>query len=209
MKKFEKLVFILSLAFAAVCAVLYAVFFEKSTLRTLFMILFIAAALVFLFVLFIVAKRKKIATRIFSPLLNKIRAAYQKAAKKLKSFLPKTRDEKKSYVLGKDEIKLKFAFFSREKSEKRQKPKPKLPKYETLETDKDRVRYLYTAFLYRKAERGYRVDPALTPNELSADFAGSEEGKTLFEAYPSARYADAGEAIPKEMLEYLEKNIEH
>jgi len=208
MKKFEKLTCVFSFALAAVSAVMYAVFFNKNALRTAFMISFIAAALVFLVMVFIAAKRKKTIKRFFSPLLRKIRAIYQKAARKLKIFLPKTRDDKKSYVLGKDEIKLRFAFFSREKSEKHTKPKPKLPKYETLKTDKERVRHLYTLFLLRKAERGYRIDPSLTPSELGIELAGGDVGKTLFEAYPEARYAD-GNDISKETIEYLEKNIEH
>lgn len=209
MKKIEKLTCLFSFALAAVSAVMYAVFFEKNILRTMFMILFIAASLVFLLVLFIVAKREKTVKRILSPLLQKIRTIYQKAASKLKSFLPQKRNDKKSYVLGKDEIKLKFAFLSREKGENRKKAKPKLPKYETLETDKERVRYLYTVFLSRKVEHGYRVDPTLTPAELSADFSGNDVGKTLFEAYPEARYAADENDISRETLEYLEKNIEH
>ncbi len=208
MKKFEKVSCLCSFAVMALSAVMYAVFFKENILRILFEVLFITAFVVFLLILFIAAKRKKIVKRIFSPILNKMQAFYRKTAEKIRNFLPKTRDDKKSYVLGKDEIKLRFSFFSQEKRESRKKAKIKLPKYETLETDKERVRYLYTAFLSRKAEKGYRVDPAMTPAELSADFNENDTAKALFEAYPSARYAD-GNDISKETLEYLEKNIEH
>lgn len=208
MKKLEKISCLCAFALMALSAAMYALFFKDNSLRVLFQTLFIIASAVFLLVLFIVAKRKKIVKRIFSPLINKMRVIYLKTAKKIRDFLPKVRDDKKSYVLGKDEIKLRFSLFSQEKKESRKKAKIKLPKYETLKTDRDRVRYLYTAFLCRKAEKGYRVDPASTPAELSRDFTESDTAKTLFEAYPSARYADEND-ISKETLEYLENNIEH
>ena len=209
MKKIEKYLVLFSAPFAVVSAVLYAVFFEHPVLSSVFSAIFISAAAIFVFVLWRIAKRKNILKRIFSPMLKKIRSAYKKISIKIKNFLPKHYDDKKSYVLGKDEIKLRLSFFSQEKRESRKKAKIKLPKYESVKTDKDRVRYLYTAFLFHKSERGYRVDPTRTPSELSTDFSASPEAKALFDAYPTARYTNDEEAISKETLEYLEKNIEH
>ena len=209
MKKIEKYLVLFSAPFAVVSAVLYAVFFGHPVLSSVFSAIFISAAAIFVFVLWLIAKRKNILKRIFSPMLKKIRSAYKKISIKIKNFLPKHYDDKKSYVLGKDEIKLRLSFFSQEKRESRKKAKIKLPKYESVKTDKDRVRYLYTAFLFHKSERGYRVDPTRTPSELSTDFSASPEAKALFDAYPTARYTNDEEAISKETLEYLEKNIEH
>lgn len=209
MKKIEKYLVLFSAPFAVISAILYAVFFEHPVLSSVFSAIFIITAAIFVFVFWRIVKRKKILKRIFSPMLQKIRSAYKKISLKIKNFLPKHYDDSKSYVLGKDEIKLRLSFFSQEKRESRKKAKIKLPKYESIKTDKDRVRYLYTAFLCHKSERGYRVDPTRTPNEISTDFSASPEAKALFEAYPTARYTNDEEAISKETLEYLEKNIEH
>jgi hypothetical protein len=51
-------------------------------------------------------------------------------------------------------------------------------------------------FLRKKAERGYNVNPNLTPSEISADFEGNEKAELLFELYPEARYAP--ESVPLE-----------
>ena len=55
------------------------------------------------------------------------------------------------------------------------------------------MRYIYTVFLRKKAERGYNVKPALTPEEISSDFAGNEKAQLLVEAYPAARYGAENE----------------
>ena len=90
-------------------------------------------------------------------------------------------------------FKIKFETFRSAPKTAAKKAPPRLPKYATLKTDREKVRYIYTVFLRKKAERGYSVKPALTPEEISADFEGNEKAQLLFDAYPAARYGAENE----------------
>ena len=204
-EKFEKILILLSFAVAAVCAVLYAVLYEKSNIRSYFIVGFTVAfvALMFLFGRYL--NRKKIVKRLFSPLIKKITSFYNKIASKVKKILQKKYDDK-LFVKGKVEIKLNFKFFSSERNSL-SKTKVKLPKYSSLETDKEKIRFLYTIFLRRKSSYGYRVDPARTPDEIKADFPDNDDANALFDAYPKVRYTPESAPVSKETLSQLEERI--
>lgn len=187
-KNFHLIFSIICFVFAVLCAVLYGLSGDV-TVRFFSAIGFTACAMVFLKMFFEFLREIRFGKKVFSPLRKLFARFYKKIADK---FLGK--DEDKIYLESKrDEFKIKFETFRASPKASGKKAVPRLPKYSTLKTDKEKVRYIYTVFLRKKAERGYNVKPALTPEEISADFAGNEKAQVLFEAYPAARYGAENE----------------
>ena len=179
---------IICFVFAIVCAVIYGVW-GNVNVRFFAAIGFTACAMVFLKMFFEFLRDIRLGSKLFAPLRKLL-------AKLYKSFSSKIlhKDEDKIYLEGgRDESKIKFEMFRSAPKAAHKKAPPRLPKYSTLETDKEKVRYIYTVFLRKKAERGYSVKPTLTPEEISADFADNEKAELLVEAYPSARYGAENE----------------
>lgn len=205
-EKLEKILALLSFIVAAICAVFYDVFYEKVKLRNYFIAGFTVAFIVLTVILWRYMKRKKVIKHLFSPLLKKISAIYNKVAAKVKKFLPKKYNDN-FFAKGKDEIKIKFAVFSSKKSGISTKNKIKMPRYSSLKTNKEKARFLYIAFLRQKITHGYHVDPTKTPNEIKTDFCENKDAQMIFEVYPTARYTPDDETIPEETLAYLEEKI--
>jgi hypothetical protein len=178
----------LCFVFAVVCAVLYGISGDV-TVRFFSAIGFTACSLVFIKIFLEFLKEIRFGKKIFAPLRKLFAKFYKKISGKIFG-----KDDDKIYLESKrDEFKIKFETFRSAPKTAAKKAPPRLPKYATLKTDREKVRYIYTVFLRKKAERGYSVKPALTPEEISADFEGNEKAQLLFEAYPAARYGAENE----------------
>lgn len=188
----------LHLAFSIICfvisvalAVVYGVVRDE-TVRFLSAMGFTACAMVFLKMFLEFLKDIRFGRKLFAPLRKLFAKIYKNITSKILG-----KDEDKIYLESKkDEFKIKFEMFRHAPKAQAKKDPPRLPKYSTLKTEKERVRHIYTVFLRKKAERGYNVNPNLTPSEISADFEGNEKAELLFELYPEARYAP--ENVPLE-----------
>ena len=181
---FSVLCFIVAVGFS----ILYALS-GNETIRFFAAIGFTACTVVFLKMFFAFLRDIRFGKKLFAPL----RKLFAKLYKKLYLGLG-GKDDDKVYLEGKkDEFQIKFETFRAGKKTVGKKAAPRLPKYSSLKTDKERVRHIYTVFLKKKAERGYGIKPTLTPDEISADFAGNEKAQMLFSAYPAARYGAENE----------------
>ncbi|MBQ8447719.1 MAG: hypothetical protein IJX27_02165 [Clostridia bacterium] len=187
-RNFHLTISIICLAFAIACAVIYGVW-KDDNVRFLSAIGFTACACIFLKMLFEFLRDIRFGRKLFAPLRKLFAKLYKNFTSKILG-----KDEDKIYLESKkDEFQIKFEMFRHAPKAAGKKAPPRLPKYSSLKTDRERVRHIYTAFLKKKEERGYNVKSALTPNEISADFAGNEKAELLFKLYPAARYGAENE----------------
>jgi len=199
-KNFHLTFSIICFVFAVFCALVYG-FLQDRTIRFLAALGFTACAVVFIKMFLDFLKDIQFGRKLFSPLRKFFTKLYKNISAKLGG-----RDEDKIYLESKkDEFKIKFEMFKSAPKEAKKKAPPRLPKYSSLKTDKEKIRHIYTVFLRKKNERGYTVKPAHTPLEISADFAGNEKAELLFELYPAARYAAENEPIEAEQIAKLEE----
>lgn len=190
---------IICFAFAVLCAIIYGIN-GNVTVRFFAAIGFTACALVFLKMFLEFLKEIRFGRRIFAPLRKLFAKLYKNFTSKILG-----KDEDKIYLESKkDEFQIKFEMFRHAPKASGKKVPPRLPKYSSLKTDRERVRHIYTSFLKKKEERGYNVKPTLTPGEISADFAGNERAALLFELYPAARYGAENEPLQCGCIEKLE-----
>ena len=143
---FSVLCFIVAVGFS----ILYALS-GNETIRFFAAIGFTACTVVFLKMFFACLRDIRFGKKLFAPL----RKLFAKLYKKLYLGLG-GKDDDKVYLEGKkDEFQIKFETFRAGKKTVGKKAAPRLPKYSSLKTDKERVRHIYTVFLKKKAERGY------------------------------------------------------
>ncbi len=185
---------------AVVCAVIYGVI-KVTEVRILSAAGFTACAVVCLKMLLDYLKEIRFGKRLFGPLRKFFAKLYKDISDKLKYLTGQ--DEDKIYTSGKkDEFQIKFELFKAQKTSAEKKSKVKLPKYSSLTEEKEKIRYIYTVFLKKKIERGYKLDVSRTPEEISEDFAGNEKARALFAAYPVARYAGENEPLGAESKQF-------
>ena len=187
-KNFHLTVSLVCFVFAAACAVIYGIW-KDDNVRFLSAIGFTACSAIFLKMFFDFLKDIRFGKKFFAPFRKFFAKLYKNLTNKIFA-----KDDDKIYLESKkDEFKIKFEMFKPAPKAVGKKAPPRLPKYSTLKTDREKVRHIYTVFLKKRAERGYNVKPALTPLEISADFAGNEKAELLFELYPAARYGAENE----------------
>lgn len=87
------------------------------------------------------------------------------------------------------------------------------PKWEDLETNADKIRYIYRGIVFKYIKSGYRYKAYMTPNEIGEDiekWCRDEEKdisvKQIISLYNKARYGDGRDIDDKEM-EQIYKNI--
>ena len=190
---------ILCFLFSVFCAIAYAVF-ENRNIRILSAIGFTACFVVFFKMFMEYLKNIGFGRKIFKRFQN----FFIKISKAIReTFIGK--DEDKVYVTGKkDEFQIKFELFKKPADKKEKKAVPKLPKYSSLKSEKEKIRYIYTVFLKNKIARGYRLDSSHTPKEIGKELGGNEKTDMLFTLYPVARYASDSENIDIESVKTLE-----
>ena len=196
------IVTMLCFVIATVFAFLYA-FLDNREIRFISALCFTACAVICLKTFFEYLKEIGFGKRLFGGFLKALANIKKIISDKLSVILGKSED--RIYASGKkDEFQIKFEFFKAPPQRKHKKSAPKLPKYSTVKERKDKIRYIYTVFLKRKIDRGYKLDVSRTPDEISEDFAGNEKTDMLFSSYPVARYANDDEAIDVETVKKLE-----
>ena len=135
---------------------------------------------------------------------GKLFRSLAKIGKAISSKLGIAKDEDKLYVTAKkDEFQIKFELFKTPEYQKKKKSAPKLPRYSSLKTEKEKIRYIYTVFLKKKIERGYCLDVSRTPDEISRNFKGSGKADAIFSCYPIARYASEDEPMDEDAVKEL------
>ena len=194
------LISILCFIIATVCAVIYGIV-KSQEVRILSAAGFSGCAAVCIRMFIDFLKEIGFGKKVFGPLRKFFAKIYKEISDRLKFLTGK--DEEKIYTTGKkDEFQIKFELFKASKTKSEKKAKTKLPKYSSLKTEREKIRYIYTVFLKKRIERGYKLDISRTPEEISEDFAGSEKARALFAAYPAARYASENEPLGAESKEF-------
>lgn len=117
---------------------------------------------------------------------------------------------KGTFLKGKDKIEFIYNDLKKDKAQvKEKKKKQKLPKWDDLKTNRERVRYIYTVFLMRRRKSGSKIEAAKTPYDLSETYAENDEQKKLFEYYCEIRYDENSKPVPgnviKELLPIIQK----
>ncbi|MCL2664279.1 MAG: hypothetical protein FWE82_01575 [Defluviitaleaceae bacterium] len=76
-------------------------------------------------------------------------------------------------------------------------------KWKNLQSNRERVRFIYISFLKQKMRQGLEISPADTPNELHGKLLQKNDaaGEKIFPLYNIARYKDDETAIPNSELE--------
>ncbi|MCL2373049.1 MAG: hypothetical protein FWC78_06570 [Defluviitaleaceae bacterium] len=65
-------------------------------------------------------------------------------------------------------------------------------KWKNMQTNRDRVRFIYASYLQQKIKKGASITPTETPNELSVKLTTPEDAAAaLFPLYNKARYSTA------------------
>jgi rRNA processing protein Gar1 len=194
------LISILCFIIATACAVVYGIV-KLQEVRIISAAGFAGCAAVCIRMFIDFLKEIGFGKKVFGPLRKFFAKIYKEISDKLKYLAGK--DEDKIFIGGKkDQFQIKFELFKPSKDHSEKKAKTKLPKYSSLKTEKEKIRYIYTVFLKKKVERGYKLNTSRTPEEIGEDFAGNEKIRALFDAYPIARYADENEPIGAESKDF-------
>lgn len=193
---------IICFAAATALAIVYAVW-ENKEVRFLSAVGFAACGVICFKMFLEYLKDIGFGRKLFGNLRKMISKLCSGISRKLKSMV---RDEDKLYVTGKkNEFQMKLELFRSHEKKRESKPRAKLPKYSSVKEDKQKVRYIYTAFLQSRTDKGYSLDPSRTPTEIGTDFSANEKASELFACYPAARYSDDRETVDKKALENIEE----
>lgn len=198
-KEFDLVICIICFISSFICAFLYG-FVEKKEIRFISALGFTACAVICLRMFFQYLRAIGFGKKVFGKLFRSL----AKIGKAISSKLGIAKDEDKLYVTAKkDEFQIKFELFKTPEYQKKKKSAPKLPRYSSLKTEKEKIRYIYTVFLKKKIERGYCLDVSRTPDEISRDFKGSGKADAIFSCYPIARYASEDEPMDEDAVKEL------
>jgi len=154
-------------------------------------------------------KKYKEAFKKFDDSVEKLKDLLKRLAKKLASKLGLRRN--RVFIKGKDKVEFVFGELKRKNAkEKEKKKRQKLPKWADLTTNRERVRYIYAAFLSRRKRYGYSIDSAMTPTDISKVYAENDLQRRLFECYNEVRYDDdivpVSGSVVKELLPIIKKS---
>ncbi|MBE6627957.1 MAG: hypothetical protein E7629_03430 [Ruminococcaceae bacterium] len=92
------------------------------------------------------------------------------------------------------------------RAEKEDKKSAKLPKWKHLQTDRERMRFLYRSMMTERVKRGALVYSSETPSELKQKQENQEHEETLFDLYISHRY-DERQQPSEEAIENLKEQF--
>ena len=92
-------------------------------------------------------------------------------------------------LFGKTTVRFDFGM-----AEKTGKRSAKLPKWKNLQTDRERLGFLYRRMITEKIKAGTRVYASDTPSEARARSVNSESENALFDCYTHIRYDER--AVP-------------
>ena len=93
----------------------------------------------------------------------------------------------KGRVRGKDEKS--FVYASSEKTRRKKAALKNTGKWDELEDNAMRVRYIFTDYMIKKIKGGYFMRHSMTSDEIGREIAENDDEKLLFEVYRKARYA--------------------
>ena len=92
------------------------------------------------------------------------------------------------------------------RAEKEDKKSSKLPKWKHLQTDRERMRFLYRSMMTERVKKGALVYSSETPSELKQKQENQEHEEALFDLYISHRY-DERQQPSEEAIENLKEQF--
>ncbi len=158
--------------------------------------------------------KRFISGKLFKAFSDRLKRLFDYLRRVVKSMSEKLGTRRKRvFIKGKDKREFVLAELirqSREERKRKRKKAPRLPKWSELETNRQRVRYIYAVFLLRQSKRGVSINPAMTPSDIAEGLAEEADKSGLFEHYNEVRYTD--EKVPvsgkvvKELLLIIKKD---
>ena len=97
-------------------------------------------------------------------------------------------------------------FFDLTLKEKAEKKAQKPPKWKHLQTDRERVRFLYRAMMTERVRKGDLIYSSETPAELKQKQENQPHEEELFDLYIACRY-DERQQPPEEAVEQLKEQF--
>ena len=137
-------------------------------------------------VLFFRLAHKSLKRKVLPVLKQGIRKAFSSVFRRIGKLTRKISSKNRNgkiFVEGKDERS--FAFERR--NGKTEKNKKKMPKLSKNPSEREKARYAYTAFVFKKDKN---ISPVLTPNEVAVRLDGKGESSEVFINYNIARYSE-------------------
>ena len=137
--------------------------------------------------------------------------AMQKVFGRIQSFFERFADrlgwgrKGKSILAGKTTVIFDRKFENGEAQATAYVTKP--PKWKQLESDRDRMRYLYRKMIGGKIKRGVRIYSADTPSEVELKTEKTQAEQELFDIYISCRYDERKSPKASEIQE-LKRELE-
>lgn len=170
---------------------------ESEIVRVLLLLSLISDGVLFYFTL-----RKLWRTKWKTKVSESFQKVFEKLARALMSFLEKwniRRDKDQNILSGKTTVSFDFSL-----SEARE-PKPKRTlKWKHLQTDRERIRYLYRRMISERVKRGVSVCAHETPLELKQRGENNAQENELFDLYIDVRYDDRVEPNGQTVLKLKE-----
>lgn len=140
----------------------------------------------------------------FNRLISKyVRGPLAKIAEKLRKIfgLPD-----RQRVRGKDEKSFIFDLENSGLFRRFQSVKNQL-RWRDLQTNAEKIRYLYIKFVVKLIKGGFKYKPVMTPAEIKKELKLTDEPEKLFNLYIGARYSGGAIDITDEDVEMSEKLI--
>lgn len=80
-------------------------------------------------------------------------------------------------------------------------------RWRDMESNAQKIRYLYIKYVVKLTKSGFKFNPARTPDELVVDYKLKNDPKKLFRLYVGARYSNGSYRITDEDVEMATKLI--
>ncbi len=159
---------------------------------------FLSIASLFLLAFFI----RKLWFKYRSSIARFTKSTYVKLGKKLIEILDKIGVRRGRGNLISGSTTVTFSFFEQGRLQKRSKRRAK---WKLLETDRQRLGYLYQRLINRKLEGGSNISHSDTPDEIARAHAESDVESRLFTCYSDHRYYDPRPLDGEELVKIKEE----
>lgn len=157
---------------------------NQYTLHTLIMVIAVFFDILAFRLLRKILKRKAI-PMIKQGIAKAVSSVFRRIAKITGKKTSRERREK-LFVVGKEER----SFAIERRSSKNSKSKKKLPKLSKNPSERERARYVYAEFVFKKDKD---ISPVLTPSEVAVRLDKKGENREIFINYNIARYSEETE----------------
>jgi len=109
----------------------------------------------------------------------------------------------RNVISGNTTVKYDYSVFKRSNRKRKNSYKP--PRWKDMNTEREKLGYLYYKTVTKRISNGETVASHETPNEIKARFNDNEIENELFELYSDIRYDDRKTLDENEILELKDK----